>query len=68
MKLILHPTDHFVIYKLSKLGRKTKLQLMSMGFNKHIIEKLVDLGILVIVSDSLTNLQYYKVSDDYACV
>lgn len=66
MKSELHPVDQLIVTKLALQGRKTKLQLMSMGFTKYMIEKLVDLEILVSIQDPITQLRYYKVSDSYA--
>ena len=56
--------DLVILKRLHKLGRKTKLQLLSLGLNTLVIEKLTKYGILETEYDPFTNLHYLRVNDD----
>lgn len=52
-----------VLQQLSLLGAKTKLQLMSFGFQSATIDKLVRENVFVKKYDSTSNLYYFTVNE-----
>ena len=56
-------TDVLILKSLQKLGPQTRLQLLDIGFDMHLITKLEKLGVLHQEHNSATNLNYYKVND-----